>query len=150
MFCPYCGGIDSKVIDSRQSDVKKRRRRECSACHKRFTTYEVVERPFLMVEKRDGTFEQFDREKLVKGVFSAIKKRPVSIEQVEEMVSAVESFCESEMMTTVTSRQIGEIILERLKNIDAIAYVRFASVYKDFTDVERFVAAIRQLSDRTD
>ena len=142
MRCPFCGYEDTKVIDSRPADGKKRRRRECTNCQKRFTTFEVVERPLLMVVKRDGTF---DRQKLITGICSAVKKRPVSVETVSALVDEIENYYANEMKTQVTSAEIGDMVLERLKRIDPIAYVRFASVYKDFTDVEGFIRAIREL-----
>ena len=145
MKCPFCGSLDSKVIDSRSSDEKKRRRRECSDCHKRFTTYETVETPLLSVKKRDGTYQLYDRNKLIKGIFSAIKKRPVSAQQVEHIADYVESTLANEMKTVISSKAIGEMILEQLKHIDAIAYIRFASVYEDFTDVKSFISVISEL-----
>lgn len=145
MKCPYCDNNESKVIDSRHSDEKKRRRRECTKCHKRFTTYEVVEVPLLMVEKRDGTYQIFDRNKLIKGIFSAIKKRPVTVQQVEKIADYVESKVAGEMKNIITSKAIGEMTLEKLKEIDSIAYIRFASVYKDFTDIKSFISVITEL-----
>lgn len=145
MKCPFCGSLNSKVIDSRSSDEKKRRRRECSDCHKRFTTYEIVETPLLSVKKRDGTYQLYDRNKLIKGIFSAIKKRPVSAQQVERIADYVESTLANEMKTVISSKAIGEMILEQLKHIDAIAYIRFASVYEDFTDVKSFISVISEL-----
>ena len=145
MRCPFCGYEDTKVIDSRPADGKKRRRRECTNCQKRFTTFEVVERPLLMVVKRDGSFEPFDRQKLITGICSAVKKRPVSVETVSALVDEIENYYANEMKTQVTSAEIGDMVLERLKRIDPIAYVRFASVYKDFTDVEGFIRDIREL-----
>ena len=144
MKCPFCGFDDSKVTDSRPSDVKIRRRREGMKCKGRFTTYEVVEIPLLMVEKRDGTFETFDRSKLIKGIFTAIKKRPVTIGQVSEIADYIENYYANQLKTVAPSREIGEIVLEKLREIDPISYIRFASVYKDFTDIESFVAAISE------
>lgn len=144
MRCPFCGFDDSKVTDSRPSDDKIRRRRECIKCKGRFTTYEVVEIPLLMVEKRDGTYENFDRNKLIKGIFSAIKKRPVTIEQVSEIADYIENYYANALRTIATSREIGGIVLEKLKEIDPISYVRFASVYNDFTDIKSFVATISE------
>lgn len=144
MKCPFCESDDSKVTDSRQSDDKVRRRRECIKCRRRFTTYEVVEIPLLMVEKRDGTYENFDRSKLIQGIFSAIKKRPVTIEQVSEIADYIENYYANALKTVATSREIGEIVLEKLRKIDPISYVRFASVYKDFTDIKSFVATISE------
>lgn len=145
MKCPFCGFEESKVTDSRPTDEKIRRRRECIKCRGRFTTYEMVELPLLMVEKRDGTYETFDRNKLIKGVFTAIKKRPVTIDQVSEIADYVENYFANELRTIAMSREIGELVLDRLRLIDSIAYVRFASVYKDFTDIDSFVAAISEL-----
>lgn len=144
MKCPYCGFEDSKVIDSRPNDDKIRRRRECIKCGGRFTTYEEVESPLLMVEKRSGGFEQFDKSKLIKGIFTAIKKRPVTKAMVEEIADYVENHCADQLKTVITSKEIGEIVLERLRNIDPVSYIRFASVYKDFNDIESFVAAISE------
>ena len=145
MHCPICGFDDSKVTDTRHLSDRIKRRRECIKCRGRFTTYEVVEIPLLMVEKRDGGFETFDRSKLIKGIFSAIKKRPVTIDQVEEIADFVENFCANEMLNTIKSSEIGDLVLNMLRDIDPISYIRFASVYKDFTDIDSFVAAISEL-----
>ena len=145
MRCPYCGERETRVLDSRPVEIRIRRRRECSRCGKRFTTYEVVERPLLMVQKKDGSLEAFDRQKLLKGVFSAIKKRPVSAAQITSMIEEMETQYTSEMRSTVTSAEIGNTVMEKLKNIDAVAYIRFASVYQEFTDVAGVIAAIGAL-----
>lgn len=145
MKCPFCGFADTKVIDSRPADGKKRRRRECTSCGKRFTTYESVEMPVLLVLKRDYTIELFDRGKLIKGLSTAVKKRPVSIEDINSIVDSVESYYSNNMQTQITSAEIGNIVLRHLKEIDQVAYVRFASVYKDFSDVESFVNVISEL-----
>ena len=145
MRCPYCCERETRVLDSRPVEIRIRRRRECSRCGKRFTTYEVVERPLLMVQKKDGSLEAFDRQKLLKGVFSAIKKRPVSAAQITSMIEEMETQYTSEMRSTVTSAEIGNTVMEKLKNIDAVAYIRFASVYQEFTDVAGFIAAIGAL-----
>ena len=145
MRCPYCGERETRVLDSRPVEIRIRRRRECSRCGKRFTTYEVVERPLLMVQKKDGSLEAFDRQQLLKGVFSAIKKRPVSAAQITSMIEEMETQYTSEMRSTVTSAEIGNTVMEKLKNIDAVAYIRFASVYQEFTDVAGFIAAIGAL-----
>ena len=145
MRCPYCGERETRVLDSRPVEIRIRRRRECSRCGKRFTTYEVVERPLLMVQKKDGSLEAFDRQKLLKGVFSAIKKRPVSATQITSMIEEMETQYTSEMRSTVTSAEIGNTVMEKLTNIDAVAYIRFASVYQEFTDVAGFIAAIGAL-----
>lgn len=148
MKCPFCGSDDSKVVDSRPADNKIRRRRECIKCHGRFTTYEVVEKPLLMVEKRDGTYEPFDRSKLIKGIFSAIKKRPVNIDQVSEIADYIENYYANELRTIAASEEIGEIVLSKLRCIDPVSYIRFASVYKDFSDIASFMAAISELEER--
>lgn len=147
MRCPFCNFEDTKVIDSRPSDEKKRRRRECSNCGKRFTTYEIVEKPMLMVYKRDGSFEPFDRDKLLKGIQSAIKKRPVSVEQVMGLVDDIENSYANAIQIETTTSEIGDKVLQGLKNLDLVAYVRFASVYKDFNDVESFIKIISELSE---
>lgn len=148
MRCPFCSFEDTKVIDSRPADNKKRRRRECTNCGKRFTTYEVVEMPLLSVQKRDGTFELFDKEKLTRGICSAVTKRPVTIEQVNEIVEHIEVICANEMRNQITSTEIGDIVLEHLKNLDDVAYIRFASVYKDFSDVDSFIGSISELKNK--
>ena len=146
MRCPFCHYEDTKVIDSRPSENKKRRRRECSNCGKRFTTYEIVEKPSLMVYKKDGSFEPFDRNKLVKGLQNAIKKRPVSVEQITELVDNIENSYANAMQTETTTSEIGDVVLKGLKDLDLVAYVRFASVYKDFNDVDSFIQIITELS----
>lgn len=145
MQCPYCGERDTRVLDSRPAEMKIRRRRECTRCGRRFTTYEIVERPLLMVEKRDGSFEAFDRNKLLKGILNAIKKRPVRVEQIATLIDHLENTYANEMRSVVTSAEIGNAVMEQLKTIDAVAYVRFASVYQDFSDVAGFIAAISEL-----
>ncbi len=148
MKCPFCGYYDSKVIDSRPTEDKIRRRRECIQCGSRFTTYEAVEAPLLMVEKRSGDFEQFDKSKLIKGIYTAIKKRPVTREQVEGIADYVENYCADHLKTVVRSKEIGEMVLDRLKGIDPISYIRFASVYEDFTDTASFVAIISDMENK--
>ena len=145
MKCPYCGCADTKVLDSRSLEKKKRRRRECPSCLKRFTTYEVLDVPFLMVKKKDGSFEPFDKNKLIKGIYSAIKKRPVSVEDVTKIVSDIETSFANDMKNQITTAEIGDIVLEKMKDLDAIAYIRFASVYKEFTDKESFIKIISEL-----
>lgn len=145
MKCPFCNYLDTKVIDSRPSDEKKRRRRECPACGKRFTTYEVIEKPILMVYKKDGSFEPFDKEKLIKGVQNAIKKRPVSLDEMNKLVDDIENTYANAMQTETTTSEIGDKVLAGLKKLDHVAYVRFASVYKDFSDVESFISIISEL-----
>ncbi|MDD7515132.1 transcriptional regulator NrdR [Ruminococcus flavefaciens] len=150
MKCPYCGFEDLKVIDSRPAEDKTRRRRECTRCGERFTTYEAVEVPLLMVEKRDGSVQLFDKAKLINGIISAIKKRPVSAEKVTEIANYVENYYANALKTVARSSEIGELVLDRLKDIDPISYIRFASVYKDFTDIESFVAAISEFDKKED
>ena len=150
MKCPYCGFEDLKVIDSRPAEDKTRRRRECTRCGERFTTYEAVEVPLLMVEKRDGSVQLFDKAKLINGIMSATKKRPVSAEKVTEIANYVENYYANALKTVARSSEIGELVLDRLKDIDPISYIRFASVYKDFTDIESFVAAISEFDKKED
>ena len=145
MRCPYCGYADTKVLDSRPAETKIRRRRECMQCAKRFTTYEIVERPLLMVQKKDGSIEPFIRNKLMGGIFNAIKKRPVTADQVGALVEQIETKYANEMRNLVSSAELGNTVMEQLKKIDAVAYIRFASVYQDFTDVAGFIAAISEL-----
>ena len=150
MNCPFCGFNDFKVIDSRPSDDRIRRRRECIKCHGRFTTYEVVEMPLLMVEKRDGSFQPFDRNKLITGIFSAIKKRPVTIDQVSEIADYVENHYANALKTIAKSKEIGELVLNKLRDLEPIAYIRFDSVYEDFTDTASFVAKISEIEHRAE
>lgn len=145
MKCPYCSYPDSKVIDSRPKDEKIKRRRECINCGARFTTFEEVEKPLLMVEKRSGSYEEFDRNKLITGIFNAIKKRPVSMKQVENIADNIENHYANALKTVAKSKEIGELVLEQLRGIDPIAYIRFASVYEDFTDIAGFVNVISDL-----
>lgn len=147
MNCPYCGHSDTKVVDSRAQDTRIRRRRECIQCGKRFTTYEEIERPMLLVQKRSGIYEPFEARKVRIGILNAIKKRPITTEQVNAIIDDMENRFADEMRTTVTSAEIGNTVLEYLKQIDAVAYIRFASVYQDFTDVAGFLAAIGALGD---
>ncbi|MBE6826085.1 MAG: transcriptional repressor NrdR [Oscillospiraceae bacterium] len=149
MKCPFCGFDDSKVIDSRPLEDKKRRRRECQKCGRRFTTYEVVEIPLRIVVKRDGSFQPFDRNKLLSGIFHAIKKRPVTIEQVNSIADEIEDRYTSSFSSQMSSDKIGSLVMERLRELDAVAYIRFASVYQDFTDVAGFIAAISDLDGTT-
>ena len=142
MRCPFCGFEDSKVIDSRPKDDKIKRRRECIKCSGRFTTFESVEKPLLMVEKRSGMYEPFDSSKLIKGIYTAIKKRPVTIDQVSEIADYVENYFANELKTVAKSKEIGELVLNKLRDIDPISYIRFASVYEELTDIYSFVEII--------
>ena len=145
MRCPFCGFEDTKVIDSRSIDLKKRRRRECTNCSKRFTTYETIEKPLIMVEKKDGSFEPFNRNKLITGIYSAIKKRPVSVDDVSKIADEIENTFANEFTNQISTAKVGDIVLEKLKTLDPIAYIRFASVYKDFDDKESFIKIISEL-----
>ena len=148
MKCPFCSNEDTRVIESRPSEGKKRRTRECPKCGKRFTTYEVIEKPQLMVYKRDGSFEPFDRQKLIKGLQIAVKKRPVSVEAITGLVDDVENAFANKMQTETNTSEIGDMVLKKLKSLDQVAYVRFASVYKDFTSVDSFIQIISELSEK--
>jgi transcriptional repressor NrdR len=145
MKCPFCGFDDTKVTDSRPTEGKKRRRRECAGCGKRFTTYESVEIPMLFVLKKDNTIEMFNRDKLIIGLSSAMKKRPVSVECLRKIADDIENHYANQMQTQVTTAEIGDRVLAALKEIDQVAYVRFASIYKDFGDVDGFVNIISEL-----
>lgn len=145
MRCPECGFEDSKVIDSRPTDGKIRRRRECLACKFRFTTYEIIESTPLMVVKKDHSIEPFDSQKLVDRLLRATVKRPVSLETIENMVDDIETELKNNLQKEVTSSKIGEMALEKLKHTDHVAYIRFASVYKEFTDAEEFIKIISEL-----
>lgn len=148
MRCPFCGFEDTKVTDSRQIDGKKRRRRRCSNCDKRFTTYESVEMPELLVIKKDNTFESYDRNKLIRGLSFAVKKRPIPSTSILSIADSVENYCTNNMLSQISSREISDIVLEQLKQLDEVAYVRFASVNKDFNDVECFLDIISDLKSK--
>ncbi|MCH5208832.1 MAG: transcriptional repressor NrdR [Oscillospiraceae bacterium] len=147
MRCPECGFEESKVIDSRPTDNKVRRRRECIRCASRFTTYEIIEEIPLMVIKKDHTIEPFDREKLVERLCRATIKRPVSLETIENMVEEIASELKNTLQREVTSDKIGELVLHKLKEIDDVAYIRFASVYREFNDVDSFMRIISEIQD---
>lgn len=146
MRCPYCESTDNRVLDSRMTDEghSVRRRRECS-CGRRFTTYERFEESLLMVAKKDKRREKFDRSKVLRGVLRACEKRPVSGNQIEQMVTAVERSFRQQGKNEVTVEQIGEEVMERLRALDDVAYVRYASVYKEFKDVSRFIEELKVL-----
>ena len=147
MKCPFCDNIDTKVIDSRPAEDGHaiRRRRVCGKCDSRFTTYEKVEEVILMVIKRDGSRQAFDRMKVMNGIIKACEKRPVSMDTIEYMVYQIERGLNNMMKKEVESSFIGELIMKQLREVDQVAYVRFASVYRDFADVETFVAEIEKL-----
>ena len=147
MKCPYCGFVEDKVIDSRPTDEGSaiRRRRECSKCTKRFTTYEKVESIPLMVIKKDDTRQAFDRDKLLNGLLRASEKRPVSINMLEKMVNDIETQIQNTLRREITTQEIGEMVMAKLKDIDEVAYVRFASVYRQFKDINTFMDELRKL-----
>ena len=147
MKCPYCENEDSKVIDSRHTEDGKaiRRRRECEECGRRFTTYEKVEEMILMVIKKDGSRQAFDRNKLLNGIIRACEKRPVSIADMEKIVDDIERGLNNMMEKEIDSNFIGELVMERLKDLDEVSYVSFASVYRQFTDVNTFVQEVERL-----
>ena len=144
MKCPFCGNPDSKVIDSRPVEEGNsiKRRRECPVCQKRFTTFEIVETVQIFVTKKDGSKELFDRNKLLGGLLKACQKRPVN---AEEIVAEIETELQNSMSNDVTTKEIGEMVMDKLKERDEVAYVRFASVYREFKDIETFMAELRQL-----
>ncbi len=147
MKCPYCGFNESKVIDSRptEDDEKIRRRRECLSCGKRFTTYEIVETTPLMVIKKDHSRQIFDREKLMLGIIRACDKRPVTSEMIIGVVDRIEQNYVNRMLREVSSEELGEAVLLELKKLDKVAYIRFASVYRDFSDVTTFINELQKL-----
>jgi len=147
MKCPFCENTETKVIDSRPTEEGHaiRRRRECENCGKRFTTYEKVEEMLLMVIKKDGRREAFDRSKILSGIIKSCEKRTVPLAEIEKVVDEIERGLNNTMEKEIESTFIGELIMEQLKKIDEVAYVRFASVYRQFTDVNTFVAEIEKL-----
>ena len=147
MKCPVCGHQEDKVVDSRASAEGSaiRRRRECLSCGKRFTTYEHVEEERLMVIKKDGRREPFDRNKLLGGLLKACEKRPISMDQIEDLVDEIERDISRQAEREVPSQQIGERVMKRLHELDPIAYVRFASVYREFKDAEQFMRELKDL-----
>jgi len=146
MRCPFCGSQKDSVIDSRiaKNGASVRRRRECLKCKRRFTTYEYVERTPLMVIKKDGRREGFNRQKLEAGLIKACEKRPVSIDRIEKLVDTIERTLEKKHDREVGSKEIGELVMKNLHNLDEIAYVRFASVYRQFKDVGQFVKELKK------
>lgn len=147
MKCPFCGNNDTSVIDSRPADENTsiRRRRSCEKCGKRFTTYEKVETIPLIVIKKDNNREQYDRSKIEKGVLLSCHKRPVSADQIRELVDSVEKEIFSREEREVASSEIGELVMKELKSLDSVAYVRFASIYKEFKDVDTFMEELKKL-----
>ena len=147
MRCPFCKHADTKVTDSRATDDGRaiRRRRECQHCGRRFTTYEMVEEAPLIVIKRDGSRELFDRSKILNGLLRACNKRMVTRQQLDDIVNRVERNIRNALMQEVTSEKIGEMVLDELKSIDEVAYIRFASVYRKFADLDSFMAELQHL-----
>ena len=147
MRCLYCGNLESKVVDSRSSDdgTAIRRRRECLNCGRRFTTYEKIESVPIIVVKKDGSRQPYDREKLQRGIMNACASRPVSIDMVDHMLDEIETTVHNSLEREVSSVKIGEMVMDRLRKIDEVSYVRFASVYKQFKDIDTFKAELEKL-----
>ena len=147
MKCPFCGFEESKVIDSRPTDEGQRirRRRECLDCGKRFTTYEIIESLPIIVIKKDKSREAFNRDKLMTGLLRACEKRPVSIDTLDNMIDEIETVLQNSLDREVSSEKIGELVMDKLKTIDEVAYVRFASVYRQFKDINTFMAELNNL-----
>ncbi len=150
MKCPYCGYQEDKVVDSRATAEESavRRRRECLKCGKRFTTYEYIEEVSLMVIKKDGRREPFDHKKILSGIMKACEKRPVSMEKMEEIVTQVERQIQKKSDREVLASRVGELVMEKLKQLDDVAYVRFASVYRQFKDVGQFMVELKDILSR--
>lgn len=147
MKCPFCGNLESKVVDSRPSDegASIRRRRECLSCHKRFTTYETMESLPLVVIKKDGSRQTFDKDKLLGSMLKACEKRSVPMAKLEEIAGEIEQALQNDMEREVSSSVIGELVMEKLKDVDEVAYVRFASVYRQFKDIGTFMEELNKL-----
>lgn len=147
MKCPYCDFDTSKVVDSRPIEEGNsiRRRRECENCKKRFTTYEKIEQVNVMVVKKDGAREFFDREKILKGIIRSCEKRPISIKQMENIVTDIEKEILNMMQREISSEEIGNLVMDKLKDIDEVSYVRFASVYRQFKDVNSFLDELKNI-----
>lgn len=149
MRCPYCDYFETKVIDSRPTEEGQtiRRRRECGKCNKRFTTYEKIEEIPLVLVKKDGNRQAYNRNKLLNGIIRACEKRPVSIKKIEEIVDEIEKDLYNSMEKEITTGYIGERVMNKLKDVDEVAYVRFASVYRQFKDINTFMAELKKLLD---
>ena len=147
MRCPFCGFLESKVIDSRESKtgISIRRRRECLSCKRRFTTYEKIEEIPYMVVKKDGTRQPFDSQKLLRGMMKACEKRPIQISQLEEIVEEIESLLQERSDKEIGVAEIGQLVMDRLRELDKVAYVRFASVYREFKGVDEFHRELEDL-----
>ena len=150
MKCPFCGYEESRVIDSRPTDEGERirRRRECLKCQKRFTTYEIIESLPVIVIKKDKSREVFNRDKLLNGLMRACEKRPVSIDMLEHIIDEIEATLQNSLDREVTSERIGELVMDKLKGVDEVAYVRFASVYRQFKDINSFMDELRLLLEK--
>ena len=147
MKCPYCGHPESKVIDSRPADENAsiRRRRECLSCAKRFTTYETVESLPMVVIKKDGSRQSFDRQKMLRGMIRACEKRPVTLAELERIADEIEQELQNSMEREIHTEAVGEKVMDRLRKVDQVAYVRFASVYRQFKDLDTFMAELNKL-----
>jgi transcriptional repressor NrdR len=152
MKCQFCNCADSRVVDSRPTEEGSsiRRRRECISCGRRFTTYEKIEMPQLLVIKKDNTRELFDAQKIRSGIIHACHKRPVAASDIERIVTSVEQFAYNSLQEEITTRQIGEMVMESLRKLDEVAYIRFASVYRQFTDIPTFMNEMTRLLDEHD
>ena len=150
MKCPKCGNVDTRVIESRNSQDGRsiRRRRLCNECNHRFTTYEKEEELTFQVKKRDGSYDVFDREKIITALSMACRKRQISMDQIEGMVAGIEAQLRSDGERMIQSQKIGDLVMKKLRQTDHVAYVRFASIYKDFKDPEEFVSALNELRDK--
>ena len=149
MICPYCGFEENKVLETRETgDLETRRRRECLKCGKRFTTYERVEQKPLFVIKKNGNRELFDKDKIIKGLINSCQKRPISMKDIEELARKVEDKIRSSGDEEIKSSKIGNLIMTRLKKLDKVAYIRFASVYRDFADIDEFKEEISKLKNK--
>lgn len=148
MKCPACGNTDTKVTDSRTTDdhLKIRRRRECTKCLGRFTTYEIIEDTPLMVIKKDNSRQVFDRKKLLSGLMRACEKRPIPIKTLEEVIDNIEQDCKNKFLKEISTKKIGELVMQKLKEIDDVAYVRFVSVHHEFSDVSSFMKELENLN----
>ncbi|OIO00531.1 transcriptional regulator NrdR [Candidatus Desantisbacteria bacterium CG_4_10_14_0_8_um_filter_48_22] len=147
MKCPFCNSLQDKVVDSRENEdgLSIRRRRECLQCKKRYTTYEEIEKIPIMVIKKDGRREKFSREKILKGLLHSCEKRPISMEQLEGIAGRVEAKLQSSLEKEIPSKRIGELVIKELHKVDKVAYVRFASVYREFKDVDDFSKEVKEL-----
>ncbi|MBR2928607.1 MAG: transcriptional repressor NrdR [Oscillospiraceae bacterium] len=145
MKCPFCGYQESKVVDSRPAEESIRRRRECLACEKRFTTYETVESLPMVVIKKDGSRQSFDRQKVFNGMLRACEKRPVSVDQIEKMALEIEQSLQNSLEREIRTEEVGQLVMEKLKSVDEVAYVRFASVYRQFKDINTFMEELSKI-----